>query len=622
MEDDSTEKFNQVTQRFKENFRSQMAETNNKRYIDQLHQTLDRWYYNNNELIQEVLAKKRRELDELYRQYSNEFNDKYSELEEKLRENSHSSDLNDQLEEFNVYCQCNTIEKRLRINTEEFSNNEITEKIQIEYVPYRSVVPSSAIIPLKPTIRPVRRLSFSTGTSPLTATTEITILKEPEKDTTRQYTDKQEPISRPIIYSTERKSTVTKLPSRTTIVTNDDDDDAHIPKSTTQLYIGLNATFIPVLVNKNRECSDENNEIIEYSIDSIQIPHNEEQQRQYQQPSNVIDENEKLVRAYKILIENENNHQQHLTLLSNNDQEQTSSSASVFNLKHLNQIDYSTIMFQKCTTQFNCMASSAQQNELVVYNSELKVLIILQHGKHQTCRHRFYLNWPEEFSANISDITYSHDNDEYLISTWDSSHIYSFNRRQLSIYDLGKLSKDLPLRRIYCFHRFVYCILGNNYLLEFEFNESYMNLQFTRTKIVLYDPRTLSQDTAYQLLDVACDGEYLVVVYVGDNDDICLQTIHRQTRKFHSDFVLDKPQHINRSYVRIEPTIQQGNFIYLNGQQNHLKAIDLNHGRDGEVTTVVSQRTKPTNICFLADGRFVILHEEPYFLSVHGTHQR
>jgi hypothetical protein len=397
------------------------------------------------------------------------------------------------------------------------------------------------------------------------------------------------------------------------------------PKSSTRLYIGNRGTLTPVLVGKDREVSNETEKITEYSIDSIPIAQDKQEQSSNINPDNDIT----LVRAYKVLIQEENDYQQ-LSISSSSDHEEEedddddenqSNITKKFNLKNFDQINYSTIMFRECQTEYNCISSSTKRNELIVYNSKLKVLIILQHENYQQCRHRFYLHWPENLSPNISDITYCQNTDQFLISTWDTSHIYLFNRDLLSLNDLGKLSNDLPLRRIHCYQQTIYCILSNNYLLELQTDEDYSSLIIIR-KIKLFNPIDHSQDTIYHLLDITCDENYLIIIYSNEYDEINLQSIHRQTKEFHHHLLLDNRQPINQSYIRIESTNSNGNFLYLNGSQQHLKAIDLVNYNKAKITSVMRRHTKPTNICFLKDKRLVILYEEPYFLSVHDLNNR
>jgi hypothetical protein len=392
----------------------------------------------------------------------------------------------------------------------------------------------------------------------------------------------------------------------------------NVPKSSTRLYIGKHNALTPVLIGKDREFYNESEKITEYSIDSIPVP-----QDQQEQSSNINSGNDNditLFHAYKVLVQEENDHQQ-LSSSTSSDDEHQSNPNNKINLKNFDQINYSTIMFRKFETEYNCISSSTKRNELILYNSKLNILIILQHENHQQCRHRFYLYWPKNLSSNISDITYCQNNDHFLISTWDTSHIYLFNRDSLSLNDLGKLSNDLPLRRIHCYQETIYCIISNNYLLEYQIDEEYSHLTVQR-KIQLFNPLNYSQDTVYHLLDITCDENYLIIIYSNEHDEIHLQSISRQTREFHQDILLDIRQPINQNYIRIESTNTDGNFIYLNGSQQHLKAIDLVNYNKGKITSIMRRHTKPTNICFLQDERLVILYENPYFLSVHDLNNR
>ena len=80
-------------------------------------------------------------------------------------------------------------------------------------------------------------------------------------------------------------------------------------KNFTQLYSRKNETLTPILVNKRREVCNEKEIITEYSIDYVRIPHDNQQQ----QPSHVDaddDDKLKLVHAYKVMVEAENNDRQ------------------------------------------------------------------------------------------------------------------------------------------------------------------------------------------------------------------------------------------------------------------------------------------------------------------------
>jgi hypothetical protein len=275
-------------------------------------------------------------------------------------------------------------------------------------------------------------------------------------------------------------------------------------------------------------------------------------------------------------------------------------------------------MFREGETEINCISSSTNRNELIVYNSKLKVLIILQHENHKQCNNRLYLQWSDTISPQISDITYCQNNDKFLISTQDNRHLYFLNRDPSAIIELHVFREDLPLRRIHCYQQTVYCILGDNYLVEFQLDKEYSSLKFIQ-RITLFYPTDDPQDTTYHLLDITCDKNRLIVVYANDQDEIHLQSIDRKTRKLQGHLLLDESEHFNQIDIRIESTIYDGNFIYLNGSRKHLKSIDFRNNDNGEITSKVARHKKPINLCFLQDGRLVILYKDPYFLSVHNS---
>ena len=248
--------------------------------------------------------------------------------------------------------------------------------------------------------------------------------------------------------------------------------------------------------------------------------------------------------------------------------------------------------------------------------------MILQHEYREECRHRFYLQWPKDLDGKISDITYCKNADKFLISTWDTSQLYLFDRNLLSITEAGELSRQAPLRRIHCYGKTIYCIWGNNYLLEYQLDEQNAKINFI-DRITVFDAEHPSRDTPYHLLDVTCNENYIIVVYPNANDEIHLQSIDRRTKALHSDFRLDDKHPINQAHIRIESTKDNnGNCIFLNGSQKHLKSIDFVNSNKGKITSTIRPHKNPTNLCFLNDGRLVILNEAPHFLSIHDLANR
>ncbi|CAF0741670.1 unnamed protein product [Adineta steineri] len=612
----------QANQIFKENFRSQTAQNNDKAYLLHLNQELRRWTVNTDELMREIIEEKTDEIKRIYEQFTAEYNQKYETFKQQLQNTRSLSDSNDQIEEFNIYCRSNTIQNRLRLIIQQVAKNELAEKIQLEYLPYRGVIRDKPIKPSETPIyikhEPIIRSRSSSITSSIPVSTKV-IHKQYTSD---QNIHKNGSMLKPIQDPLNREPSYSKIKSTKITTTTLADDN--LRQGSTQFFVGSHHNLTPILVDRNRDLYNKDEQITEYSIDSIAMPYNE--QNQSDRMNLNTDNDITVVTAYKVLIEKENDRQQQQRSISNYEGED-SNFLNVFNLRKLNQINYSTIMFRECETEYNCIASSTKRNELVVYNSKLKVIIILQHENYQQCRHRFYLHWPKEFSPRISDITYSESSDKFLITTWDSCHIYLFDRDLLSIINFGclpkgaKTAEEATLRRIHCDQRTVYCIHGNNYLLEYELDEDNSNLNFIK-RIRLFNPSTFSQDTAYHLLDVTCDANYLVIVYSDNHDEIHLQSLKRRTYEFHNDLVVDSNYPINQNYIRVESTKYNKNFIYLNGSRDYLKEIDLVNYENGKVSSVVRRHTKPTNLCFLNDGRLVILHEEPYFLSVHDLHNR
>ncbi|CAF1346478.1 unnamed protein product, partial [Adineta ricciae] len=210
---------------------------------------------------------------------------------------------------------------------------------------------------------------------------------------------------------------------------------------------------------------------IEYEIDSLFLP-------DLYLPSSPLDKNDNktLVCLYKSLLSDENSY----------------------------QMNYSTIMFSQCEMKHHCLASSAKSSEVLLYNSKLNILIFLQYEDNKYhCLHRLYLQWPSHFSTQLCDITYSQDTDHYFISTNDFNHLYMFDRKTLSVNDLGCVSDSLPLNRIAFYKSTMYGIVGDRDLVEYLFDEKRLNLKINR-KIDLFNSDEI-------LLDITCDQNNLLV---------------------------------------------------------------------------------------------------------------
>jgi hypothetical protein len=658
MEDDNLVKHRQVSKIFKEKFQSSIVQQHHQAYLDHLREKLNHWKSETNEKIKQLIKEKIEEINQFYTQYCQEINQRYANINQQIENKNSSVDINDQIENFNTYCQSNTIENCIRLNTKPLSKDQLAENIELEYnlyidpptertirspiqrsptEPLESTVKERTIDPLKSVIKERPDSIHSIHTSSIGSPVPVPVDRRPIQEHS-----KYESIGSPVPVPVDRRSIQEHLKYESVLTPESNASreepftsrykttprirNDNLRRSPTRLYIGKNNILTPVLVGKDREVYNETEKITEYSIDSIPIP----EDKQEQSSDINSDTDMTLVFAYKVLIQEENDYQQLSISSSLSDREEEEEDDydeeqininTKFNLKKFDQINYSTIMFRKCETEYNCISSSTKRNELILYNSKLNVLIILQYHDYQQCRQRFYLPWPKTLSPNISDITYCQNNDQFLISTWDSSHIYLFNRDLLSISDLGKLANDLPLRRIHCYQQIIYCIISNNYLLEYQIDEQYSRLKMLR-KIKLFNPINHSQDTVYYLLDITCDEKYLIIIYSNEHDEIHLQSIIRQTKEFHQDILLDIRQPINQVYIRIESTNSNGNFLYLNGSEQHLKSIDLVNYNKGKITSTMRRHTKPTNICFLQDKRLVILYEHPHFLSVHDLNNR
>ena len=607
MGDDILHKFRQVSEIYRQKLKSKAAEDRNEQYVRALYAELQQWMAQADAQIKDMVDRKREDIRQRYDDYCGEIDGKYAALSEEIDNGDRSADLDDQIEAFNTFCQSNTLQKRLHLNTSPLTREELKDKIHIEYLPYRDVPHEPNLIILTRLPREEQRAGENVPTSTTIGGTH------PERGKFGTDEADHDKINYSVHDHDDLESTMIRISLRTSTEIDP------LPISIIGSHETVKEIPTPVLVDKNRVVKIPTIDGTEYSIDALFLPRSADQHlvSLNTSPHRIVHQTD-IIEEYKAFLESETRHLAQSSLAS--DDELNSNLHHPFHLRHFDQVAYSTVMFKHCETEFNCISSSTRRNELLVYNSKLKVLIILQHEVQRHCRQRFYMKWIEQLSPHVSDITYSHSSDQFLLSTLDTSHIYAFNRDLLTVTDFGQVSKDLPLRRIHCHRETLYCILENNYLLEYELDHRNSRIQFIQ-RIKVSNPSNPSVDAAYPLFDVTCNERNLLVVYGNGRDEIRLQMLDRRSLTISDDILLDERDRIERRFIRIESTPVDGHFIYLNGLHRRLKSVDLSRQQHGKITSVMQRHTKPTNACLLQDGRLVILYEQPYFLSVHRAEQ-
>ncbi|CAF0827834.1 unnamed protein product [Rotaria sordida] len=558
-------KFHEISNIYQKQFHSSTIHKHNQEYIEYLNEKLQQWKIKTIEQIDNILKQKIDEIKQFYNEYYKEINKQYSTINEQIEKKNFSFDINDQIEYLYIYSQLNSIEKRIRLNTNLFKINQFNEIIKLEYAHYRELTIETTILPLKQMFK---------DKSQFIQNRQLSLKRQSIENTIHQNKSNKEWILKPIGTSSIEFPFSLK--------------DQHIKSKTLK-----HESTIPILIEKNRELYNSREKITEYTIESLLLSQIKQQQLQ---SSN--DDKQTLFHSYKILISDENNYQ---NSLKQNNQFDTNSKLLLFNLKNFNQINYSILMFTQCETKYNCIASSTKRNEFILYNSKLNILITLQYEENRNNCHRLYLQWPSTLSSNISDITYCDTNDQYLISTNDNNHLYIFNTNLLSVNDLGCLSDNLPLNYIHCYHHTIYCILGNHKLVEYHLDTHNLKL-IIKQNIELFNSNDI-------LLDITCDKNNLVVIYKNQNNEIYLRSINRKTLDIQLEFLLDNKQEIEGHSLRIESTKYNENFIYINSLQKCLKTIDLTHSKDRKITSIMQRNKSPTNICLLKDARLWPINE-------------
>lgn len=561
MENDIVTKFHKVSKIFQDKFHSSTARKSHQEYIESLHEKLSQWKIKTIKQIDNMIKEKLEEIKQCYNAYYQEVDKQYSIINEQIEKKNFSCDLNDQIEYLFIYSQLNSIEKRIHLNTNSFTMNQINENLKINFSHYRELTTVTTILPLKQMFSEKFRTSRDKSLS------------------IYQNQLKKDWVLKPITsQSTEIRSSSSKEPHRKFEISNN-----------------LKRQYgVPILIDKSRELSNTQSQLTEYFIDSIDLSHIKPTNNNY----------EELFNSYKTLKFNENNKK-----LQAQKPPQSHPNPQQFSLDHFNQSNSSLLLFTNCETKNNCIASSSKRNELIVYNSMINILIIIKHEESKRVYQRFYLHWLSDLSSNLSDITYSYTNDLYFISTNDNNHLYTFNSNEFSISDLGSISENSPLNNIHCYQNTIYCVTGNNAIIELNFDEKNAKINNKRNAGLFVESDLI--------LDITCDMNNLIVIYKNRNNDIYLRSMNRKTLNVELEFLLEKKQNVKRNSVRIESTRFNGIFIYTDNLQKCLKTIDIKQLKTPKVSSIMQLNKSPTNSCLLKDGRLVILHEQPYFLTIH-----
>ncbi|CAF3742018.1 unnamed protein product [Rotaria magnacalcarata] len=561
-----------------EKFHSTSTHKQNEEYIELLNEKLNQWRIKTIEQINNIIKQKSEEIKQLHDEYYQEIDKQYSAVNEQIEKKNFSSDLKDQIEYLYIYSQLNSIEKRIRLNTNLFTINQFNEKLRVKFAHYRQLTTETTIVPLRQLfedkVQSNRKECLPTSSSKNQSNEIIPNQDQPKKVWTLK----------PITISSA------EIPSSP----KDQHKISDKNENSTRLYKLKREPSTPVLVDKNRDLYNSKIRLTEYIIDSLPLS----QTKPQSVPIIIQDDNLTLVQSYKRLTANENKQQ---NSVEQNAQLHINSKGLLFSLKNFNQTNYSTLMFAQCEMKNNCLASSTKRNELIIYNSKMNILIILKHQEKKRPYERVYVQWPLHLSSNLSDITYCDMSDRYFIATNNNNHLYSFNSNLLSINDLGCLSNDLQLNYIHCYHETVYVVLGNHNLAEYHFDERNFKIVKKRD-IDLFNGNDI-------LLDITCDKNSLIVLYKNRNNEIYLRSIDRRTLDIQLEFLLENKQDTERKSLRIESTRYNGNFIYVNSSQKCLKTIDLTRSDSGKITTIMKQNKSPTNTCLLKDDRLWPINE-------------
>ena len=200
MEQDTLAEFDQVTRIFKEKFQSETVKKNNEAYLKSLDEKLNEWKSNINEQIIKFIEKKRNELRQVYDQYCHEINDKYTDIEERIETNNLSSNIHDQIGNFNNYCQSNTLEKRIRLNIKLLREEQLTELIHMEFISYDDLVPETNMIPSKPATGEIPTTNYIIDVSPGVVVT-LSSMQSSSSNYSKDIDNKDKSTSKQIIVS-------------------------------------------------------------------------------------------------------------------------------------------------------------------------------------------------------------------------------------------------------------------------------------------------------------------------------------------------------------------------------------------------------------------------------------
>ncbi|CAF4840768.1 unnamed protein product, partial [Rotaria socialis] len=86
---------------------------------------------------------------QLHDEYYQEIDKQYSIVNEQIEKKNFSSGLKDQIEYLYIYSQLNSIEKRIRLNTNLFTINQFNEKLRVKFAHYKQLTTETTVVPLK-----------------------------------------------------------------------------------------------------------------------------------------------------------------------------------------------------------------------------------------------------------------------------------------------------------------------------------------------------------------------------------------------------------------------------------------------------------------------------------------
>ena len=143
MNDSFRSNYEEIEKIYKTQLQSAPVRTQNINHLHDLSEEMQNWVRQTKEEMQRVVNEKIEQTESFYENFQREVEENYI----RFKQNRTNSDHVEQdLENFNVYCQSNRFTQRIQLTIDPFTREELESRIRVEYKPFS---PRSDVVPLR-----------------------------------------------------------------------------------------------------------------------------------------------------------------------------------------------------------------------------------------------------------------------------------------------------------------------------------------------------------------------------------------------------------------------------------------------------------------------------------------